>query len=452
MTLFRTSLTAALALLLGACATRTTFEAPRPPAVPSSPEAAPLAVACPEPVADAARCLRGTDSAGAPYLIVVPQRWNQVLVVHAHGGPALGPAKVERADEDIKRWSIIVKAGYAYAASVYRDGGVAVRRAAEDTERVRQIFVDHVAQPRRTILHGQSWGGHVAAMAAQTYAAPGMRSPYDAVLLSSGMIGGGTRSYDFRLDLRVVYQALCNNHPRPDEPAYPLWQGLPRDAKLTRAELTARVDQCLGARTPAAQRTPEQARKLKTIADVIRIRDSSVVEHLSWATWHFQDIAFERAGGNVFDNTRVRYTGSPDDAALNAQVQRYAADPQAVTRFAADTALNGRIGVPVLTVHAVDDPTAFVEMESVFRDTMVRGGSGDRLVQTFTSDREHSYLTDVAYPTLFSALLDWVDKGQKPTPASIAAACPSFEAAYGKGCRFLPDYRPQPLEARNPAR
>jgi hypothetical protein len=173
----------------------------------------------------------------------MPASWNGVLVVHAHGGPPL-EARRARADEDIERWSIVLKAGYAWAASVYRQGGVAVRSAADDTERVRRIFVEHVAQPRRTILHGQSWGANVAAKAAEMFAAPGMKSPYDAVLLSSGVLGGGGRSYDFRLDLRVVYQYLCRNHPMPEEPSYPLWMGLPADSRLTREQLAAGVDEC----------------------------------------------------------------------------------------------------------------------------------------------------------------------------------------------------------------
>src|SRR5687767_8528188 len=98
---------------------------------PSSGEAAPAAAGCPPGVPDGARCLRGTDSAGAPYLIVMPRQWNGVLVVHAHGGPALGAPKPERADEDIHRWAITVKAGYAWAGSVFRQGGVAVTGAAE---------------------------------------------------------------------------------------------------------------------------------------------------------------------------------------------------------------------------------------------------------------------------------------------------------------------------------
>ena len=436
--------------LAGACAAALAGCASAPPA-PA--EAAPLAAACPAGTPEGAKCLRGQDSRQAHYLIVMPEKWNGVLVVHAHGGPALGEPKRERADEDIKRWAITVKAGYAYAASVFRQGGVAVRSAAEDTERVRQIFVAHVGKPRRTILHGQSWGANVAAKAAEMYAAPGARSPYDGVLLTSGVVAGGTQSYLFRLDLRVVYQYLCGNHPRADEPQYPLWMGLPKDAKLTRAQLAARVDECLGARKPAAQRTPEQARKLKTLVDVIRIPESSVVGHLNWATWHFQDVAHERTGGrNPFGNEGVRYRGSGDDAALNAGVLRYRADPEAVARLAADTDLTGRIGVPVISAHAIGDPTAFVEMQHAFAKTMREGGSADRLVQVFTADNQHSYWSDPPYPALFEALLAWIERGDKPTPASIAERCKALESTFGPGCRFVPDYVAPPLESRVPAR
>lgn len=415
---------------------------------PPSGEAAPQAAACPKGAPDGARCLRGRDSAGAPYLIVLPAQWNRVLVLHAHGGPVLGAPTDARADEDIARWGITVKAGYAWAASVFRQGGVAVTSAAEDTERLRRIFVEHVDKPRRTLLHGQSWGASVAAKAAEIAAAQS-RQPYDGVLLSSGVLAGGTRSYDFRLDLRVVYQYLCNNHPRSDEPAYPLWMGLPLDNKLTRPELAARVNDCLGVAKPAAQRTPEQAAKLKTIVDVIRIPESSVLAHLNWATWHFQDVALKRSGGKaVFGNQNVRYVGSADDAALNAGVLRYRTDPAAVAAFAADADLSGRIPVPVLAVHGIRDATAFVELQSAFRETMERGGSGARLVQTYSDDADHSYLADPVYPALFAELLDWVDHGRKPTPQSVAARCVQMQATFGAGCRIQPDYRPPPLASR----
>ena len=437
-------------LAVAACAPMAPSSAPAASAVSAKAEAAPVAAACPKDLAPIARCLSGQDSAGAYYLIAMPQQWNGRLVLHAHGGPALGAPRMERSVEDLTRWSIMVRAGYAWAGSTFRQGGVEVRAAAEDTERLRQIFVQHVAQPQRTVLHGQSWGASVAAKGAEMFqtTANGKR-PYDAVLLTSGVLAGGTRSYDFRTDLRVVYQYLCNNHPRPTEAQYALNIGLPADAAMTQADLSARLNECLALNKPAAERTPEQQRKVQTIVDVIRIPANSIQGHMNWATFHFRDVVQHRTGGaSPFGNRGVLYRGSPDDAALNAAVLRYRADPAAVARFAQDTDLTGRIPVPVLTVKGVDDPTAFVELDAAFKATMAQGGSAARLVQTFTQHNTHSYLSDPTYPTLLAALLRWVDTGDKPTPEGIARQCAGMETPFGKGCAFLPGFVPAPLASR----
>ena len=399
---------------------------------------------CPSGLPAATRCLNGRDDAGAFYWIAVPARWNGVLVLHAHGGPELGEPRAERTEQDLKRWAVMVKAGYAWAGSTYRQGGVAVRAAGEDTERLRGIFNTAVGQPRLTILHGQSWGASVAAKAAEAYP-----ESYDGVLLTSGVLGGGTHSYDFRLDLRVVYQALCGNHPLPSEPAYPLWQGLPPNSKLTHAELARRVDECTGLRLKPDQRSAAQQRTLDAILKVVRIPERSLIGHLNWATWHFQDIAFKRLdGGNAFGNIGAQYVGSDDDAALNAKVARYRADPAAVARFAQDADPTGRIKVPVLTAHAIDDPVAFVELDSAFLETMRSAGSTEHLVQTFTDEHEHSYLSDSEYPALMEALLAWVSKGEKPTPQQVADRCGALLPRFGGACHFVPDYRPAPLDQR----
>lgn len=68
-------------------------------------EAPPPQVACPAGVPAGVQCWRGQDSAGSHYLLAKPAPWSGVLVVHAHGGPALGEPKASRADEDIQRWA-----------------------------------------------------------------------------------------------------------------------------------------------------------------------------------------------------------------------------------------------------------------------------------------------------------------------------------------------------------
>jgi pimeloyl-ACP methyl ester carboxylesterase len=425
-------LSTGITLALAGCAS--------PPAAP--PEAPPQAQACPEGVPAGARCLRGQDSASAHYLIVMPAQWTGVLVVHAHGGPSLGTPSPKRNDEDIQRWAITVRQGHAWAGSVFRQGGFAVTTAAEDTERVRRIFVDHVAKPRRTLLHGQSWGGMVATRAAELFP-----QSWDGILLTSAVVAGPA-TYDFRVDLRAIYQYLCNNHPRPDEPTYPLPIGLPADSQLTSADLAQRATDCLGTGKPAAQRTPEQAQKLKTIATVLKIPESSVAGHLNYATFTFRDITAKNGGVSPFGNAGVRYAGSPDDAALNAGVPRFQADPAAVARFAADTDHRGRFAAPVLTAHGIADATVFVEGSDTLRQRMVAAGRGDRLVQTFVDSSQHSYWGDAMYPPLFEALLTWVDQGRKPSPAGIAERCRQLQSAQPADCRFLPAYTPQPLATR----
>jgi len=421
--------------------------------VGTSARAEPEPATCPEGVTAEARCYNGKDAEGALYWMAIPAQWNKVLVVHSHGGPDTGTPSLARGAEDLQRWAIMVKAGYAWAGSTYRRGGYGVTMAAEDTERVRQLFVQRFGTPRRTILHGQSYGGGVAAKAAELYGpVPGERAAYDGVLLTSGVLGGGSNAYDFRLDLRVVYQYVCRNHPKPDEPQYPLWQGLPLDSKLTRPELAARVKECTGVGLPAAQRSAEQAARLRTILSVVRIPERTLLAHLQWGTWLFQDLTQKRLGNrNPFGNAKVVYSGSGDDAALNAQVLRYSADPQAIAALAADSRPSGRLRLPVLTLHAIHDPTAFVELESAYREIVEAAGASQWLVQTFSDEADHSYLSDAEYPALMTALLQWIDRGEKPSPDSVARLCAANEESFGKGCHLRPEYRSPPLSARVPA-
>jgi len=414
-------------------------------------DAAPATAACPPAVPACTACYVGQDTNGAYYLIAIPEHWNRVLVMHARGGPYPEHLGAKRSEEDVTRWAIWLQQGYAYAASQYRRGGYGVFIAAEDTENLRQYFVKTFGPPRRTIMHGQSWGGLVGARVIELYGTgPDGQRNYDAALLTSGVLAGAPRTYDFRLDLRAVYQYYCRNHPRPDELQYPLWEGLPPGAKMTTAELRARVNECTGVDLPAKKRTEAQRRNLANIVAVVRIPESSLQSHMNWATFMFADIVHDRLGGrNPFGNEGVRYAGSGDDAALNSGVARYRADPQGFAALAADAEPTGQTAIPTLTMHAVGDPTAFVENESAYRMIRERARTQDLLVQSFTDETEHSYLSTPEYAALMAALLDWVDRGRKPDVANVASRCAKYVGRYGESCRFEQAYRPVSMDARS---
>jgi alpha-beta hydrolase superfamily lysophospholipase len=417
----------------------------------ASAAAAPAPAAdCPSELPAQTRCFAGQDARGAYYWIAIPKAWNGALVVHTHGGPSLKTPSQDDPVADLKRFAVTVQEGFAWAGSSYRHAGFGVRDAAADTDALRQIFWDGFGRPKHTLLHGQSWGANVAAKTAELYGHDASKRPvYDGVILTSGVLGGGTRSYDFRADLRVVYQYYCKNWPAAGEPAYPLWEGLPAESKLSRKDLVQRVNACTGVDLPAAQRAPAQARALNNILSVVRIPERTLVSHMEWATFTFRDLVQRQLGGaNPFGNVGVRYAGSDDDAALNAGVARFAADPVGVARLAEDADLSGRLAAPTLTLHAKDDPTAFVELESVFRDTVARAGAQARLVQTFTDEHEHQKEATPEYAALFRGMIAWIETGAKPTPASVAAACEQARAQYGEACHFDAGWRPPPLETR----
>lgn len=439
---------AALAATVAALLLGSAGRAPAAPAPLAGPAGAPVAADCPEELAGKARCYTGRDENGAHYALAVPIRWNGSLVVHAHGGPDLGDASdPARSVEDLGRWAVMVQEGYAWAGSSYRRGGYGTRMAAADTESVRRVFTDRFGKPGRTYLHGQSWGGNVAAKVAETYG----REPgaYDGVLLTNGVLGGGSRGYDHRVDLRVVYQYYCGNHPRPTEPRYPLWQGLRPDSTMTSAGLAARLRECTGFDAEPAARTTLQQRNLDDILAVTGIPERSLPSHLRFATFTFRDIVSTRLGGrNPFSNRGVRYTGSHDDRALNAGVERFSADPAARRDLSWDSDPTGRVSLPVLTLHAIDDPTAFVEHEAAYRASLRGAGREHRLVQSFTRESEHSRLSTAEYANSIAALDRWARTGERPTARSLAGSCAAFDRAYGTGCFYDPEFRPSPYASR----
>lgn len=443
MRLFSTLATSLAVMMMGS-SFAAAQGAPRTPT--ATPTSGPATAVCPEVLPAETRCWSGRAVKGGYYWIAVPKDWNGALVVHAHGGPRTSTPDAADPLEDLERFSMTVREGFAWAGSTYRRGGYGVRMAAEDTDDLRQIFWDAFGRPRLSILHGQSWGGNVAAKAAELYArdAEG-QVVWDGVVLTSGVLAGGTQAYGFRADLRAVYQFYCRNHPAANEVQYPVWQGLPEGIRLSRAQLAERVRTCTGVGSPEGERSAVQKQRLADILAVVGIEEDQLVPHLAWGTFLFRDLVLRRLNGlNPFDNTQTVYAGSHDDAALNAGVERFAADPMAVARLAYDADLSGMIVAPTVTIHGKYDPTAFVSNQAIYRDRVAAAGRSDLLVQTFTNEAEHSALSTPEYVAVFEALLGWIDTGTRPTAGSVAASCESARQRYDAPCLFDETFSPEP--------
>jgi hypothetical protein len=313
-----------------------------------------------------------------------------------------------------------------------------VRVAADDVETSRRLFVAGWGVPERTLLHGQSWGANIAAKLAELHALDDEGRPrYDAVLTTNGVLTGGTRAYGFRADLRAVYQYFCRNHPAAGEPAYPLWQGLPAGSTMDRAALETRVNACTGLDRPPSRRSPAQSAALRDILAVTGIREDTLVAHLAWGTFHFRDLVQRHLDGrNPFDNRQVRYRGSSDDAALNAGIERFDADPIALARLAYDADLSGLIVLPTLTMHAAGDPVVSAAAQHAYAATVASAGRTALLAQVRTDESDHSRPSDATVSAALRGLERWLDTGIAPDAAALQQDCVS-QAASAVDCRFL---------------
>lgn len=407
-------------------------------------------VACPEAIAAIAECFSDRLATGAYVLAAMPKRWNGNLIVFAHGGPALVPPTAAYSLSDLAKYSVEVKQGYAWVASSYRREGYGVKMAAADTDQARQLFIERIGKPQRTILHGASYGGLVAARLIESFAKnPDGSAKYDGVLLNSGLVAGVPLAYEFRVDLRVVYQYYCKNLPRPDEPQYPLWTGVGTASNVTLKDLERIVDQCTGVATAPEARSETQRQNLANILGVMGFPERVLYRHMQSATLLFRNIVLETTGGgNPFSNVGIRYTGSTDDAALNRDVVRFAADPQAAAALRADGEPTGALPVPAVSIHSINDPQVVVEQESMYRDAVRAVGNGARLVQAFTDEPEHAAQSAPELAAALDAVQHWIDKGEKPTPQTIAAACERLRATYDGPCDFHPQFQPKPYATR----
>jgi hypothetical protein len=190
-------------------------------------------------------------------------------------------------------------------------------------------------------------------------------------------------------------------------------------------------------------------RNLKNIVNVVRIEERSLANHMEWATLVFRDLVDRQLGRqNPFSNIGVIYAGSDDDATLNKGVQRFAATQAGVDGLADDADFSGRLNAPTLTLHAERDPIAFVELENVFREVVVKAGYGERLMQSFTDEDEHRKEATPEYAALLRTMIEWISTGRKPTLQSLAVSCQMAQKSYGEACHFDPGFFPQPLTTR----
>ncbi len=325
----------------------------------------------------------------AKFRIDVPDNWNHGLVMHCHGyNPEPGTFKDKPLDPSLAGF---VKAGYAVAQSGYSAGGWAVEEAVVDTEVLRQYFAEKYGKPTETYVSGDSMGGLLTVLMIEKYP-----DTYDAGLAVCGVIGAAPRFMQQDFDDRVVFDYYFPGllpSPAKVPPTYEMSE-----------KLTRKVVRALNAK-------PAAAAAVRAYADVHSNKE--LADGIVFLTYVLKDLE-QRSGGNPFDNRNTIYTRLPASDTVNDRIERYQADPGALTYLQQFYTPTGKLTRPVLAIHTSYDPIVSPTIPSDYFLVAREAGAGQFFVQQYVKRGGHCNIKPGEVERGFTELLAWKKGGKAP--------------------------------------
>jgi pimeloyl-ACP methyl ester carboxylesterase len=377
----------------------------------------------------------GSLADGATYLIEVPANWNGTLFLYSHGYVVPGSANPAQDVGDPLTRFFMLSSGFALAGSSYATTGWAIQQALPDQIAVLDVFAQVFGHPKRTIAWGHSLGGIITAGLIQRYP-----ERFDAAQPMCGVLSGGVATWNTALDSEFAFKTLLApgsglqlvNIANPAanlelaEGALALAQGTAQGR--ARIALSGALSNLPGWFTPLS---PEPAPTDYADQETNQfLWDSEVDFPFVFA---FRAELEARAQGNVSWNTGVDYRRQLERSIGLAQVQalyqragldldadlkmlndtaRISADPEAVHYLENNIIFDGRIHIPVLTLHTKGDGLVVVQNESAYKQVVDEVGNGEFLRRTFVSRAGHCAFTPAETIAAVETLLNRLDTGK----------------------------------------
>jgi hypothetical protein len=392
----------ALVLTLTRCSEAPLQPAPREQLTSALPRLVPQAdgLSCTEPDAK----LRS----GALFkLCVDPAKWNRDLVVFIPGYH--DPASEPTLPQDLSPTAaslLFGRLGYGYATTSFRATGLIEPDTwiggdlLELVDTAKAVLTATTGRTTRYVYQtGGSQGGLGTVMAVERY--PNI---FSGGLAGCGPIGDYRRQIEYVADFRVVFDQLFARTIA----AWPVWQqdlgagdpGYidPSAWGTAEASAGAAVDDPTNA--PLIQQVLNVTHAPTDAADPASVKQTTL--GILWYSFRGTNDAIAKNGGMPFDNMERRYSGSNDDAALNAGVKRFrlTADPARL----ATLQTSARLRRPLVTIHTTGDPIVPIWHEALYRRRL---DLRSRLLNTaFTIDRYgHCNFTDAEVLAAFAVLV-----------------------------------------------
>ena len=396
-----------------------------------------------------------TGSIGkARYTIELPQKWNGTLFLYSHGYVAPGATNPASASPDPVTGEWLLANGFGLAASSYSSTGWAIEDALHDQVALLDYIGRKVGKPKRIIAIGASLGGIITAGLIQDDA-----NRFAGGISLCGVLGGGISTWNSGLDAAYAFKTLL----APNSPL--------QVVDITDPKANAKLAGDLEAQ---AIQTPAGRARMALVAALANIPgwflptqpEPALTDYAARAAGQAQwesriDFPFafgyraeleKRAGGNPSWNIGVDYSLlilkswsltevvalyaaahlnlDADLATLNAGAT-IRPDAGAVAYLNRYISFDGKISVPVLTVHTTADGLVIPQNDGSYGDLVLLAGHGALLRQLYVHRAGHCAFTSAEVITAIKAMLHRLDTGVWDDAALQPAALNTAATALG---------------------
>jgi len=238
---------------------------------------------------------------------------------------------------------------------------------------------------------------------------------YDGALVMCGFVAGGVTETAYAANARILFDYFFPSALPGDAFDVPIGLPYAPGSPLFGSIQNALIAGLFSSGQPTIQLGVTAHLPFRNANELI----ASILTVLGFNVRFTNDILARTHGGLPFDNTRSVYSGSADDVALNAVVQRFASDPNAIHYLSRYYTSSGALTIPVLTLHTTFDPVAPFVQEVTYSSTVTAQGAGSLLAQQSVSRYGHCAFKPEEVRNAFSALTEWVETGVTPANGDV---------------------------------
>lgn len=303
------------------------------------------------------------------YYSVPNSPWKDVII-YAHGyvDPTT-PAPTIPNDQIDGRYigDIINSLGYAFATTSYPGNGLIIPAAVTDIKKLADEFKAHFPQTQNIYLVGVSEGGLVTAKVIESYP-----DTFSGGIAGCGPVGDFQKQLNYFGNFHVLFHHFypgiglpgmgIGNPDNVPDTLITLWLN-----GTLENEIKSKINfPYLSLFKVAGVPIDNTADMRSTLMEILRYNLLAT------------DNAIKKLGGSSFDNTNIYYHGTGDpqnDLKLNRVMPRFRADSSAIKNINDNYQTTGKLKIPLVTVHNIEDPIVPYFHEQLYEQKVELQGS-----------------------------------------------------------------------------